>query len=66
MCWDFDTETLFAFDDYSYGKINEYYIVPASAHTMLPEAVTKTPINTMKIQYDFTCDYVNPLDMPSH
>ncbi|KOC31194.1 hypothetical protein [Clostridium botulinum] len=64
--WDFDTQTLFAFNDYSKGSIDEYYIVPASAHTLLPEPVTKTPVNTMKIQYDFTCDYVYPLDMPAH
>lgn len=66
ISWDFDTQTLFAYNDYSSGSIDEYYIVPASAHTLLPEPVTKTPVNTMKIQYDFTCDYVNPLDMPAH
>lgn len=66
ITWDKDTQTLFAFNDRSYGSLNEYYIVPASAHTLLPEPVTKTPVNTMKIQYDFTCDYVNPLDMPTH
>ncbi len=64
--WDKDTQTLFAFNDRSYRSLNEYYIVPASAHTLLPEPVTKTPVNTMKIQYDFTCDYVYPLDMPAH
>ncbi|NFE94370.1 hypothetical protein [Clostridium botulinum] len=64
--WDKETQTLFVFDDYRKGSIDEYYIVPASAHTLLPESVTKTPVNTMKIQYDFTCDYVNPLDMPAH
>ena len=64
--WDKDIQTLFAFNDRSYGSLNEYYIVPTSAHTLLPEAVTKTPVNTMKIQYNFTCDYVNPLDMPAH
>lgn len=66
ISWDKDTQTLFAFNDYSRGSINEYHIVPASAHTLLPEPVTKTPVNTMKIQYDFTCDYVYPLDMPAH
>lgn len=66
ISWDFDTQTLFAFNDYSKGSVDEYYIVPASAHTLLPEPVTKTPVNTMKIQYDFTCDYVYPLDMPAH
>lgn len=66
ISWDFDTQTLFAYNDYSNGSIDEYYIVPASAHTLLPEPVTKTPVNTMKIQYDFTCDYVYPLDMPAH
>lgn len=66
ISWDFDTQTLFAFNDYSKGSITEDYIVPASAHTLLPEPVTKTPVNTMKIQYDFTCDYVYPLDMPAH
>ncbi|WP_231247468.1 hypothetical protein [Clostridium botulinum] len=66
ISWDFDTQTLFAYNDYGSGSINEYYIVPASAHTLLPEPVTKTPVNTMKIQYDFTCDYVYPLDMPAH
>lgn len=66
ISWDKDTQTLFAFNDDGRGSIEEYYIVPASAHTLLPEPVTKTPVNTMKIQYDFTCDYVNPLDMPAH
>lgn len=66
ISWDKETQTLFAFNEYGNGSINEYYIVPASAHTLLPEPVTKTPVNTMKIQYDFTCDYVNPLDMPAH
>lgn len=66
ISWDKNTQTLFVFDDYNNGSIDEYYIVPASAHTLLPEPVTKTPVNTMKIQYDFTCDYVNPLDMPAH
>ncbi|WP_373181201.1 hypothetical protein [Clostridium butyricum] len=66
ISWDKDTQTLFAFNDDGRGSIEEYYIVPASAHTLLPEPVTKTPVNTMKIQYDFTCDYVYPLDMPAH
>ncbi|WP_101541662.1 hypothetical protein [Clostridium ihumii] len=66
ISWDKETQTLFAFNDFNRGSIDEYYIVPASAHTLLPEPVTKTPVNTMKIQYDFTCDYVNPLEMPAH
>lgn len=66
ICWDKTKQTLFAYCDSGYGTVSEYYIVPASAHTLLPEPVTKTPTNTMKIQYDFTCDYVYPLDMPAH
>lgn len=66
IVWDNDTSTMFTSDYSSYGELKEEYIIPASAHTLLPEAITKTPTNTMKIQYDFTCDYVNPLDMPPH
>lgn len=64
--WDNDRQTIFAYRDSSTDSINEYNVVPASAHTLLPESITKTPTNTMKIQYDFICDYVNPLDMPAH
>ncbi|UZQ49948.1 hypothetical protein [Clostridium kluyveri] len=66
ISWDSDTSTIFTYTDSSYGQLKQQYVVPASAHTLLPEAVTKTPTNTMKIQYDFTCDYVYPLDMPAH
>jgi hypothetical protein len=66
IVWDEDTSSLFTFSGDSYGELKQQYIVPASAHTLLPEAVTKTPTNTMKIQYDFTCDYVYPLEMPQH
>jgi hypothetical protein len=66
IVWDEDTSILFTFSGDSYGELKQQYIVPASAHTLLPEAVTKTPTNTMKIQYDFTCDYVYPLEMPQH
>lgn len=67
ISWDNDTNTVFILNTRNYDDtIEEQYIVPASAHTLLPESVTKTPVNTMKIQYDFTCDYVNPLDMPAH
>ncbi|WP_446898850.1 hypothetical protein ACSVC9_02690 [Clostridium sp. LBM24168] len=66
IVWDEDTSTMFTYSDRSYGELKQQYIVPASAHTLLPEAITKTPTNTMKIQYDFTCDYVYPLDMPVH
>jgi len=66
IVWDEDTSTMFTYSDRSYGELKQQYIVPASAHTLLPEAITKTPTNTMKIQYDFTCDYVYPLDMPAH
>ena len=66
VAWDKDTSTMFTSDYTSYGELKQEYIIPASAHTLLPEAITKTPTNTMKIQYDFTCDYVNPLDMPAH
>lgn len=66
MCWDKSRNTMFMHYDSTYGNLGEYYIVPASAHTLLPEPITKTPTNTMKIQYDFTCDYINPLDMPTH
>lgn len=64
--WDNDTSTIFTYTNNSYGELKHEYIIPASAHTLLPKAITKAPANTMKIQYDFTCDYVNPLDMPSH
>ncbi|QCH27784.1 hypothetical protein [Clostridium tyrobutyricum] len=66
IAWDEDTSTLFTAGDSNYGELKQQYIVPASAHTLLPEAITKTPTNTMKIQYDFTCDYVYPLDMSQH
>lgn len=66
VCWDKVRQTLYAFNSTNYGSIAEYYIVPAAAHTLLPEPITKTPTNTMKIQYDFNCEYVNPLDMPPH
>jgi hypothetical protein len=66
ITWDADTSTMFTADYSSYGELKQEYIIPASAHTLLPEAITKTPTNTMKIQYDFTCDYVYPLDMPAH
>ncbi|OPJ55480.1 hypothetical protein [Clostridium oryzae] len=66
IVWDKDTSNIFTFDGSGYGELKQQYIVPASAHTLLPEAITKTPTNTMKIQYDFTCDYVYPLDMPAH
>lgn len=64
--WDNDTSTIFTYTSNSNGELKHEYIIPASAHTLLPEAITKTPTNTMKIQYDFTCDYVYPLDMPAH
>ncbi|WP_333887902.1 hypothetical protein [Clostridium sp.] len=66
ISWDSDTSTIFTYTDSSYGQLKQQYVVPAAAHTLLPEAVTKTPTNTMKIQYDFICDYVYPLDMPAH
>jgi hypothetical protein len=66
VTWDKDTSTIFSADYSTYGELKQEYMVPASAHTLLPEAITKTPTNTMKIQYDFTCDYVYPLDMPAH
>lgn len=66
ISWDNDTSTMFTFDNGNCGQIRQQYIMPASAHTLLPEEITKTPTNTMKIQYDFTCDYVYPLDMPAH
>lgn len=66
ICWDKARQTLYAYISLNYGSIAEYYVVPAAAHTLLPEPITKTPTNTMKIQYDFNCEYVNPLDMPLH
>ncbi|MBV4424282.1 hypothetical protein [Clostridium tyrobutyricum] len=66
VCWDEARQSLFAYSSTNYGLIAEYYVVPAAAHTLLPEPITKTPTNTMKIQYDFNCEYVNPLDMPPH
>lgn len=42
------------------------YFVPALSHTLLPEPITKTPTNTMKIQYDITVDRVGVFDMPPH
>jgi hypothetical protein len=64
--WDNDTSTIFTYTSNSYGELKHEYIIPAAAHTLLPEPVTKTPTNTMKIQYDFTCEYVYMLDMPPH
>jgi hypothetical protein len=66
IAWDNNTCTIFTYNNFMYGELKQQYIVPASAHTLLPEAITKTPTNTMKIQYDFTCDYAYPLDMPAH
>lgn len=66
IVWDNDTCTIFTYNSFMYGELKQQYIVPASAHTLLPEPITKTPTNTMKIQYDFTCEYVYPLDMPAH
>lgn len=64
--WDDDRQAIFGYRDEHRDSIKEYKVIPASTHTLLPEPVTKTPTNTMKIQYDFTCDYVYPLDMPAH
>ncbi|GIM29832.1 hypothetical protein CPJCM30710_24980 [Clostridium polyendosporum] len=50
----------------SYGCLQLHYMIPAGAHTLLASPVTKTPTNTMKIQYDLTVDYVYPFDMPPH
>ena len=33
---------------------------PIAAMTLLPSPVTKTPTNTMKIQYDFNIQRVDP------
>ncbi|KOF56259.1 hypothetical protein AGR56_05185 [Clostridium sp. DMHC 10] len=55
--------------DKNFAVVTYYFknaAIPVSAHTLLPKAITKTLTNTMKIQYDFTCDYVYPLDMPAH
>ncbi len=64
--WDFDLNLVCRYWTSSYGYIGFSWVVPAGAHTLLPEPVTKTPTNTMKIQYDLTVDYVYPLDMPPH
>lgn len=64
--WDFDLNLVCRYTYANYGNIGFSWVVPAGAHTLLPEAVTKTPTNTMKIQYDITVDYVYPLDMPPH
>lgn len=42
------------------------YFIPALSHTLLPEPITKTPTNTMKIQYDITVDRVPVFAMPPH
>ena len=63
--WDFDLNIVCRYDSSSYGKIVMSWVVPAGAHTLLPEPVTKTPTNTMKIQYDLTVDFVYSFDMPS-
>lgn len=66
IAWDNSTSTIFTYTSSSYGELKQEYMIPASAHTLLPEAVTKVPTNTMKIQYDFTCEYVEALKMPKH
>ena len=66
IAWDNSTSTMFTYTSNSYGELKHEYIIPASAHTLLPETVTKVPTNTMKIQYDFTCEYVEALRMPKH
>ena len=37
-----------------------FYREPIAAMTLLPSPVTKTPTNTMKIQYDFNIQRVDP------
>lgn len=64
--WDFDLNLIYRYSSKDYGSITLSWVIPAGAHTLLPEPVTKTPTNTMKIQYDLTVDYVYPLDMPPH
>lgn len=64
--WDFDLNIVFRYYSSSYGNIAFSWVIPAGAHTLLPEPITKTPTNTMKIQYDLTVDYVYPMDMPQH
>lgn len=64
--WDFDLNVVCRYASSNYGFLGMSWVVPAGAHTLLPEPVTKTPTNTMKIQYDITVDYVYPLDMPPH
>ena len=50
----------------SYNALKRGYFVPALSHTLLPEPITKTPTNTMKIQYDITVEKVGVFSMPSH
>lgn len=50
----------------SYNYLMRGYFVPALSHTLLPEAITKTPTNTMKIQYDITVERVGAFAMPPH
>jgi len=54
----------------SYNSYTNYllrgFFVPALSHTLLPEPITKTPTNTMKIQYDITVDRVPVFAMPPH
>lgn len=50
----------------SYNYLMRGYFVPALSHTLLPEPITKTPTNTMKIQYDITVERVGVFAMPPH
>ncbi|MEQ8154506.1 MAG: hypothetical protein ABRQ25_06440 [Clostridiaceae bacterium] len=64
--WDNDKKVMYAMAGSSSGGLWIMWVVPTGAHTLLASPVTKTPTNTMKIQYDVTVDYVYPLDMPPH
>lgn len=54
-----DLFTLARENEYNYGwRINAGHFIPWTSHVKLDTPITKTSANTMKIQYDITCEYV--------
>lgn len=46
-------------NEYNYGwRIAVGHFIPWTSHVKLDSPITKTSANTMKIQYDITCEYV--------
>lgn len=46
-------------NEYNYGfRIAVGHFIPWTSHVKLDTPITKTSANTMKIQYDITCEYV--------